>query len=250
MDRFYEINAEPIVHTPLLNNQAFILDNLFNQEQCNILISKFEADPTKCHVMDDGYDIQYRDNTRVIFDDDKLAQYLFNRISPYLSPMEISEKSMEVSVDKYSYGTWTPNAVNEKFRLCKYDVNGLFKPHRDGFFEKDFNNRTFQTLMLYLNEDFDGGCTRFLEKINEPIIKPKIGRAIIFDHYILHEGEKLASNKKYIIRSDIMFKREGEATEKMVKMFDFKKRAIEYEDVKDFDNAAKMYRQISKLEGY
>lgn len=39
----------------------------------------------------------------------------------------------------------------------------------------------------------------------------------------------------------------GSVTNDMVKHYELKKKAIEYEELKDYDNAIKMYRQISKI---
>lgn len=246
---FYQNNSnKEISIQKLMGDQAFIIDNLLSEEQCNILINRFEENQAKDHVKNDGYDINYRNNIRLIFDDTVLAKYLFDIVSPYLSQMQITSESKEVSVDSYSYGLWNPTSINERFRLCKYDTSGHFSPHYDGFYEKDVNNRTYKTIMLYLNEGFDGGCTKFLEKI-DPLIKPKVGRAIVFDHHIFHEGEIVKSNQKYILRSDIMYTRDphGSVTNDMVKHYELKKKAIEYEELKDYDNAIKMYRQISKI---
>lgn len=50
------------------------------------------------------------------------------------------------------------------FRLCRYLPGGHFAPHFDGPYVQDQNVRSLQTFMLYLNGDFEGGSTNFVDK--------------------------------------------------------------------------------------
>ena len=50
------------------------------------------------------------------------------------------------------------------FRLCKYAPGGHFAPHFDGHLDKSPTVRTMKTLMLYLNGDFEGGSTNFVDE--------------------------------------------------------------------------------------
>src|SRR4051794_8646568 len=65
-------------------------------------------------------------------------------------------------------GKWTPQRVNEVFRLCKYTAPSHgFAPHRDAnFVAMDPRERSVLTVMVYLNDaaqDFQGGETLFYE---------------------------------------------------------------------------------------
>jgi hypothetical protein len=88
-----------------------------------------------------------------------------------------------------------------------------------------------KTFMLYLNGDFEGGTTNFVDERQtlwkDPTtgkyraqeenvllrIPPVAGMAIVFNHQILHEGGALQGdgNYKYIMRSDVMFRRVQQA---------------------------------------
>eukprot|EP00026_Physarum_polycephalum_P017311 Phypoly_transcript_18498.p2 GENE.Phypoly_transcript_18498~~Phypoly_transcript_18498.p2 ORF type:complete len:125 (+),score=23.72 Phypoly_transcript_18498:341-715(+) len=82
--------------------------------------------------------------------------------------------------------------------------------------------KSWYTIMVYLNENFDGGDTIFLdsklqgtEAAKKPVytLVPKPGMAIVFlqeDDSLLHEGAKLDSGFKYMIRSDVMYLKEKE----------------------------------------
>ena len=99
-----------------------------------------------------------------------------------------------------------------------------FAPHYDGPFVKNFNERSMKTFMIYLNDDFNGGTTNFLHE-DQPLfadssgrfcapesqiylkVKPEKGMCIVFNHHFLHEGDKV-EGFKFIMRSDVMYKRE------------------------------------------
>ena len=94
-----------------------------------------------------------------------------------------------------------------------------FAPHFDGRYRRpDGSEESFITIQLYLNEGFEGGNTTFISssseadnvgvvpryimilfhcKIFTPV--PRIGRVLVFQHDILHEGSLLlgARNKIY-----------------------------------------------------
>jgi hypothetical protein len=46
------------------------------------------------------------------------------------------------------------------------------------------------------------------------MVRPEPGMVLIFQHNILHEGERLGSGKKYIMRSDVMYHREDHVATK------------------------------------
>lgn len=64
-------------------------------------------------------------------------------------------------------------------------------------------------MQLYLNDDFEGGTTRFYDESEELYydVEPRVGSALIFEHPMLHSGEPLKKGRKYAVRSDIMFRK-------------------------------------------
>ena len=91
--------------------------------------------------------------------------------------------------------------VNERFRFYRYDLGQTFRWHRDGYFERPNRERSRLTLMVYVNDDFEGGHTRF----EEALIKPVKGTALFFVHHLLHEGAQVTRGRKYVMRSDVMY---------------------------------------------
>jgi Rps23 Pro-64 3,4-dihydroxylase Tpa1-like proline 4-hydroxylase len=102
---------------------------------------------------------------------------------------------------------WTATGLNERMRFLRYDAGTFFAPHEDDSFVRG-HERSFMTMMLYLNEGFDGGSTRFLSE-EEPHKKydviPRTGSILLFQHDCLHEGAMVETGRKYAIRTDVMY---------------------------------------------
>lgn len=119
-------------------------------------------------------------------------------------------KVLEVTkIDPYP-GRFELQGLNERFRLCRYDVGQSFKKHCDGSFNRGHKYWSFLTLMVYLNDEFTGGKTIFYDKSNQVTheIRPKTGLAIVFfqTSKYPHIGEEIQTGRKYILRTDIMYK--------------------------------------------
>lgn len=130
-----------------------------------------------------------RNNERVIFDDIELAGRLYQRVRPHLPDLLMGK---------------VPVGVNERFRGYRYREGQRFAPHYDGSFQRSSRERSLLTFLIYLNEGFEGGETDFLEL--RQTIKPSTGQALLFQHFLLHEGCALKQGTKYALRSDIMYR--------------------------------------------
>ena len=164
------------------------IDNLLTLDECEHYISFF-SDPEKVEHIND----KYRKYHRVQFIDDKLANYLYNKIKVY-----IPKKIKKISV-----------GLNSHFRMSKYEEGQFFGIHKDGinFDEKNKQNMSYATLNIFLNDNFEGGETIFYENDKKTInllCKPKTGSGSFFYSQQWHEGAKLVSGYKYLLRTDLM----------------------------------------------
>jgi hypothetical protein len=128
-----------------------------------------------------------RNNNRVLYKDFNLAKNLWDELRPY-APNEIGES---VAI-----------GLNELFRFYKYEPGQQFKKHRDQSYIRNSSEASYFTFMIYLNDDFKGGTTTF----DTPVVVPKKGSALIFYHYLEHEGSEVLEGTKYVLRTDVMFK--------------------------------------------
>ena len=176
-------------HAPLV----FTVENILSADMCRGVIDRletmgFDAAPittARGPVMRSDV----RNNTRVMFDYPELAKLLFDRIAPHV-PQELCGMK--------------PVGANERFRSYRYDVDQRFAPHYDGAFVRNASERSLLTFMVYLNEGFTGGATRFHDFDLD--VTPKAGRALLFQHFLLHEGCVVTSGTKYVLRTDVMYR--------------------------------------------
>ncbi len=142
-----------------------------------------------------------RNNARVMLDDPSLATSWFERARPHLP-----------ATWRLAGLTWELVGLNERFRFYRYDPSERFAPHYDGCFERADGERSFLTFMVYLNEDCVGGETKIFRRIAletarpEFVIRPQTGKALVFAHDELHEGAAVISGRKYVVRSDVMYR--------------------------------------------
>ena len=57
--------------------------------------------------------------------------------------------------------------------------------------------------MVDLNEEMKGGATKFI--YHE--VQPETGMALVFPHHLVHEGAVVEEGIKYVLRSDVMYRR-------------------------------------------
>jgi predicted 2-oxoglutarate/Fe(II)-dependent dioxygenase YbiX len=125
-----------------------------------------------------------------MFDDPAFAALLFDRVAAHVPPQLCGMK---------------PVGANERFRCYRYDVDQRFAPHYDGAFIRNEDERSLLTFMVYLNDGFGGGATKFHDF--DVDVTPKAGMALLFQHFLLHEGCFVTRGVKYALRSDVMYRR-------------------------------------------
>ncbi len=132
---------------------------------------------------------QVRNNTRVMVDDHTRARQLWERIVPWIP---VQHRRLHAV------------GLNERFRFYRYERGQYFQWHRDGSFHRDANEVSLLTLMFYLNDGYDGGRTEFVEA---PPVVPVRGMALLFEHGLVHRGEPVVEGTKYVLRTDVMYRR-------------------------------------------
>lgn len=174
-----------------LNEDVFTIEGFFTPEECAAYIRQSEAiGYEEAMVQVHGKQVMMkniRDNSRVLFKDEALAELIFEKIRAFC-PQEIDNTKLL--------------GLNELFRFYKYEPGQKFKKHRDGSYQRNEAEFSQLTLLIYLNDDFEGGATSF----RGFELKPKTGTALVFRHAVIHQGDELISGIKYVLRTDIMYK--------------------------------------------
>lgn len=114
------------------------------------------------------------------------------------------------------FADWTglPIENQEQIQVASYDAEGKFDDHYDACdsspevcerFNRGSGHRV-ATMLIYLNDDYEGGHTVF-GKVDPVIdIRPRIGKAILFEDSLdeeiilesMHRGEQVSKGNKWI----------------------------------------------------
>lgn len=169
-----------------------VIDNLFTEEECKNLIETgynigYEK-PTIKSAEGDIIKESVRNNGRAIYNNQEFADELFKRIKDSL-PEEISGHTLK--------------GLNEELKIYRYEKGQRFKIHTDIPYKRNEKERSFLTVMVYLNEEFTGGQTWFMDGT----VTPKTGSALVFTQSVMHSGGEVKEGVKYAIRTDVMYER-------------------------------------------
>lgn len=181
------------------DKEIFTLAQALSPQECRDLILRAEAQGFGAAPVTVGVNRymmipDLRNNTRVIVDDVELAQELWPRLAEYM-PARI--------------GAYTPVGLNERFRFYRYEPGEQFDWHRDGAFVRTDEEQSMLTLMFYLNDECEGGTTDFMYVSADEIqVVPQTGMALVFSHPLYHRGAPVISGRKYVLRTDVMYRRE------------------------------------------
>jgi prolyl 4-hydroxylase len=133
-------------------------------------------------------DLAVRNNTRVMWDDAAEAGALLDRVRaavpPVLSGLRLA-------------------GANPRLRLYRYGPGERHGVHWDSVVELPGGVRSLVTLVFYLNDGFAGGETDFPELGRT--IAPRAGRALLFQHRILHEATEVRAGDKFVLRTDVLY---------------------------------------------
>lgn len=172
----------------------WVVKEFFSPAECQEWIDFAEGEgfddaPISIGIGKESIRKDVRNNSRVMIDDEERALHLWQRAKTHLPKMIYQRLAV---------------GLNERLRFYRYDPGQQFRTHFDGSFRRSTGEQSLLTFMVYLNEDFQGGETTFLN-IEKTIVTPETGMMLAFTHNILHEGSEVLSGRKYVLRSDVMF---------------------------------------------
>lgn len=183
----------------------FTIRDLLSEKECENLINtakKIGFQQAGLAIGQDIYRIKEktRNNKRVIFEDEHLAEKLWTRMA------HLTDGKFK------NHHVW---GLNWRFRVYEYPTGGIFAPHVDERMDLGDGKISLFTFMIYLNDNLEGGETTFFDRrksgskklIANRVIRPRVGMALAFDHLLFHEGSIVTKGKKYVLRSDIVYKK-------------------------------------------
>jgi len=188
----------------IIENRVIYINKCIPDNLCIETVYRIENEKIfKLCNFGETVNLNYRNSSEVKIEDKKITDSFWDYIQKYTPK----------TYDGYKL-------VGPDFKrvyLLRYFKGQFFKKHYDGFSEDGNGNRSKLTAMVYLNTmNVDtGGATRFyaepcknviLTNLNSTMdILPEIGKLVIFDHRILHEGMPILDGYKYCIRFNILY---------------------------------------------
>ncbi len=185
-----------LVTQPLPGEEIYLHSGLYSPSECEKLIAVAEAAGFgfTCYPKD------YRGNLRLVTNDPALAEHTWQRL-----------KSTVPASLLHDDATWEAVGLNPHWRLSKYYPGDQFCQHLDTCFTASDSLRSFYTVNVYLNDAFSDGRTRFFDEIVSLRVQPRPGLALVFAQpsfrFYSHDGEMVRDGIKYLIRSDVMYRR-------------------------------------------
>lgn len=256
-------NTQIMKWVEIIKESAWVVEDILTPEECQQFMG----------------DVRHRNSNTVFIDNQEMAQRIYERIKDFI-PQEVTvDENCQNDGLRHSkemlYGTWRPSGLNERWRVACYPGFGHFGPHRDGCRVIDENHRSLMTINGYLTDRplSTGGATRFIkdsldlsiceirgiytaeeEDVLYKVESDKKGKAVVFFHDLMHDGEPLkeGSAPKWLFRTEILFRRDPDTapqlTENQIQAREFLKQAEAAEEGSNFAAAIKYYNKAYKLD--
>ena len=145
-----------------------------------------------------------RNNDRLIEDNPARAQSLWLGIQQI-----VPEAWWRVDMMRRgAIGQFELVGLNPRFRWYRYGVGQRFYPHVDSMVVTADGLVSFVTVLIYLSDQVLGGQTRVETRDGRShVVAPQVGRVLCFDHQLMHEGMPIDQGVKYVLRTDLLYRK-------------------------------------------
>ncbi len=176
---------------------VFVVHGFLSPEECGRLIARSEAIGYEAAAVGGELVPQLRNNARAFLEDAALAASLWQRLATVLPANRADADAC---------------GLHERFRFYRYDTAEQFLPHFDGCVSRDTGEESKLTFMIYLSDVEEGGETLFFTRGGDEqrfAVRPVAGKALAFEHLQLHAGASVVRGRKYVLRTDVMYRPRG-----------------------------------------
>ena len=216
--------TRPLVHEPARKHYGenlVMIEGLLTKMECE----RINAAAESVGFGKTSYPQDYRGNLRLTTIDPGLATALWARVQR-VAPATVEARGLDGE-----WGVWRAIGLNECFRFAKYKEGHRFGAHTDANFARAGEQEmSLFTVNIYTNTVAieNGGKTRFFTEVEKDrqrarahadrhadlLVQPEAGLAALFlqnpqPEAPLHDGEMLLGGVKYLLRTDVMYRREA-----------------------------------------
>jgi prolyl 4-hydroxylase len=170
------------------------VDDALSPDLCADYVRRFHAgQPELAPIIGERgepvVELATRNNTRVMWDDPAEAGRLLGHVRPHVPP-RLSNLELV--------------GANPRLRIYRYGPGERHGAHWDTVVELADGVRSLLTLVFYLNDGFAGGDTEFVELGAR--VTPLRGRALLFQHRVMHRASEVDVGEKFVLRTDILYR--------------------------------------------
>lgn len=102
--------------------------------------------------------------------------------------------------------------IKPLLRCVEYRQGEGTQPHRDPIRETVDGLRSQMSILVFLNEQFEGGGIEFPELGR--FVEAKAGRAVVFPHSLMHVDHVVERGRKFVLETDVFYSRHWQAYRK------------------------------------
>lgn len=187
----------------VLPEKMYLLDNVLSKQECAEIISKLNFTEDEIKVQEKFLEqlvvgrVIMRTSLRRRFVNVNLAKLVWEAVK------QVVPKKLEDGRELVG--------IRSLMNFYRYEVGQYFSTHYDGgFIYRDSGVFAEYTFLLYLNEDYSGGTTRFcdVEEWNGELkdVHPNLGRILVFrQRDMKHCGAQILAGSKFVIQGMIMY---------------------------------------------
>lgn len=158
--------------------ETYQINSFLTEEKCKKILDKLnQINFDKARQFDQG-----RHNKELFTDDASITDLI------------------KIEIEKLRINKREIKGYSFPFEFYRYDKEDFIDPHTDSSITLSNGNVSNYTALIYLNDDYFGGETYFIEKNIK--VKPKQGTLLLFQHHLVHEAQKIVFGTKYIYRSN------------------------------------------------
>ena len=193
--------ATPSIVREDVVGRAFALRNILTPAEAATYVASAQRSGFGHSDVSQEFPASLRNNSRLIHFSDALALALYRRLAPYLAHRDVY---LVQPMGFGAEGRWKPVGINPCFRISQYKEGEHFATHCDGMYVNDNDECSIYSVVLYLNEDYEGGELEFTDSGKR--FRPTAGTAVLLPHDLSHAGLEVSKGIKYVARSELMFR--------------------------------------------
>ena len=175
-----------------LTDYMLLCEGAIPLDYCNAIINTFYQHDWQTHRWHNGKTGEYSS-----YDEKELDVLIDHNNNEFLDDLNsIGQNCVMAYQDFVGFQNLGFNAT--RFRLNKYEVGTVMRPHYDhirSIFDGDRKGIPVLTLLAFLNDDYEGGEFRCADET----IKPNAGSVLVFPSIFMYEHEVLEvkTNKRF-----------------------------------------------------